>query len=101
MAIQENAIGVPIEYGVLNSDGSARNISAATVKKLLFKKPNGVRLEKTANFSNPPGSDGKLVVTTVAGDLVPYGVFEVQAELTFTTSDLRTEIATFPVLRNL
>ena len=100
-APQENAIGLPIEYGVLDVDGSAKDISAATVKKLLFKKPNGVRLEKTAEFSNPPGADGKLIVTTVAGDLIPYGVFEVQAELTFPSSDLRTAIATFPVLRNL
>jgi hypothetical protein len=101
MPAQENAIGIPIEYGVLNSDGSVRDISSATTKKLLFKKPNGVRLEKPANFSNPPGNDGKLVVTTIDGDLMPYGVFEVQAELSFPTSDLRTEIAKFPVLRNL
>lgn len=99
--IQENAIGLPIEYSVLDADGDAKDISTATVKKLLFKKPNGVRLEKTAEFSTPPGADGKLMVTTADGDLMPYGVFEVQAELTFPTSDLRTEIATFPVLRNL
>lgn len=99
--IQENAIGILIEYGVTNADGTVKDLSGVTAKKLLFKKPNGVRLEKVAQFSTPPGSNGKLVITTAAGDLVPYGVFEVQAELTYATSDLRTEIATFPVLRNL
>jgi hypothetical protein len=101
MAVQENAIGIPIEYLVRDSNGNPKDISGATVKKLLFTKPNGIRLEKAAQFTNPPGSDGFLIVTTVDGDLMPYGVYEVQAELTFPTSDLRTEIATFPVLRNL
>jgi hypothetical protein len=100
MPAQENAIGVPIEYNVLDFNGNAKDISSATTKKLLFKKPNGIRLEKPAQFSNA-GNDGKLYVTTIDGDLIPYGVFEVQAVLTFPTYDLRTEIATFPVLRNL
>jgi len=101
MPVQENAIGIPIEYLVRDSNGNPKDISGATVKKLIFNKPNGVRIEKTAEFTNPPGSDGFLLVYSVDGDLMPYGVYEVQAELTFPTSDLRTEVATFPVLRNL
>lgn len=101
MSVQENAIGIPIDYSVRDFNGNEKDISGATVKKLLLKKPNGVRLTKTAEFANPPGTDGHLVITTVDGDLVPYGIFEVQAELTFPSSDLRTAIDTFPVLRNL
>jgi hypothetical protein len=101
MSVQENAIGIPIEYSVRDFNNNQKDISGATTKKLLFKKPNGVRFEKSAEFSNPPGTDGLLLVMTVDGDLMPYGVYEVQAELTFPTSGLRTAIDTFPVLRNL
>ena len=100
MAIQENGVGIILEFTVLNAGGSAKDISAATIKKLIFKKPNGVVVEKTAEFSNT-GSDGKLRITSIDGDLQPYGIFQVHASLTIGTFAGKTAIAEFPVSRNL
>lgn len=100
MAISENAVGAQIEYTVLDANGDPKDISTATIKKLVFKKPNGVVVEKTAAFTNS-GSDGKLMVTSIDGDLQPYGIFQVQALLTIGTFNSKTVTATFPVSRNL
>lgn len=100
MAIQENAVGANIEYTVLDANGDPKDISTATIKKLIFKKPNGVTLEKTADFTNT-GSDGKLKITSIDGDLQPYGIFQVQALLTIGTFNSRTKTDTFPVERNV
>lgn len=99
---QENAIGIPIEYTVLNADGTPKDISTAVGDKILvFKKPNGERVEKIAAFKTT-GSDGILTYTTQDGDLIPYGSWQVQAKIELPTGfDSPTEVALFHVYKNL
>lgn len=97
---QEGAIGAIIEYIVLDDDDEPLDISSATVKALVFKKPDGTVVEKTAVFVTN-GTDGKLKWTTIAGDLTPYGTYSAQARLTMPGFDGRSQVELFDVLRNL
>jgi hypothetical protein len=78
---QEGAIGVKIVFRC--TDGAAPvnavNIASATVKRLIFKKPNGSFQTVDAIFETD-GSDGLLSYTTLdATFLTPYGTWQVQA----------------------
>jgi len=103
---QENMVGLPIVYQVNTDqvDGNGgpvpRNISAFTTKELIFRKPNGVKVTKTATFFTD-GTDGLLLVTSIAGDLAPYGVFRVQAHLSNASLDETTEVDLFSIARNV
>lgn len=98
--VQESTIGVLIEYTVLDTDGDALDISGATTKKLVFKKPNGVVITKDADYVTD-GADGKLQYASIAGDLLPSGLWTVQAYLVRSGLDGRTEVGQFRVLKNL
>lgn len=98
--VQESTIGVLIEYTVLDTDGDALDISGATTKKLVFKKPNGVVITKDAEYVTD-GADGKLQYASITGDLAPYGTWQVQAYIVRSGLDGRTETGSFSVLKNL
>ena len=98
---QEGTVGAVIQYTVLDGAGAPLNISTATTKKLIFKKPNGAVIEKTAEFVTD-GIDGKLKYVTVANDLVPSGTWRAQAYVVVPgVADGKTEVKNFPVSRNL
>jgi hypothetical protein len=97
---QEYAVGTVIEYQVLDREDNPKDISSASSKKLIFKKPDGQTFIKLANFSTD-GIDGKLSYTTIANDLTPWGTWQVQADLVMSGFDSPTEIVTFEVLKNL
>ena len=50
----------------ITEDGSAQDISTVTTKKIKFRTPRGVLIEKTAAFYTS-GTDGKIQYTTEAG----------------------------------
>jgi len=97
---QENAIGVPIAATLKNPDGTTRNIANATVHNFLFRKPDGECVTRTADFVND-GSDGKLIYTTIAGDLSPAGRWRLQAEIVQPGYEGFSEIGYFWVQGNL
>ena len=100
-SVQENTAGAVIEYQILDQDGvTPLDISAATNTQLIFKNPSGVTITKTAAFVTD-GTDGKLQYVTVAGDLVGYGAWQIQAHLTLLGADGRTEVERFGVEKNL
>ena len=100
-SVQENTIGTVFEYTVLDTDGvSPLDISDATVTELVFRKPNGVTITKTATFVTD-GTDGKIQYVTVANDLQPYGAWEIQARIAMLGVDGRTEREVFGVAKNL
>jgi len=103
MSIQEGSIGLQIQYTVLKEDGTPQNISSANVpgsKKLVFTRPNGTVITKDAQFGTD-GLDGLLTYTTISGDLVPSGIYQIQADLTMPNFQGRTATDTFQVYKNL
>ena len=101
-SIQENTIGAPLTFTVLEpASTQAMDISLASVKNLIFKKPNGVRITKTNVPFATDGTDGKLKYITIDGDLAPAGKWAVQAYIVKPGIDGRTKEGLFDVLRNL
>jgi hypothetical protein len=104
---QENAIGLPIVYRVdsgqfdINGDPVPRDISGTTTHELVFRKPPPDKslMVKPATFVTD-GNDGLLTITTIDGDLVPHGTFEVQAYLVKGAVQQYTEVSLFHVNAN-
>ena len=78
MAVQKDAIGVSIELTLKNVNDVVVDISSATVKRIDFRTPNSVLLQKTAAFVTD-GVNGKIQYVTIAGDLDIGGTWLMQA----------------------
>ena len=79
---------------------SALNISAASTKQLIFGKPDGTTLTKTATFTTD-GSNGQIEYSTVSGDLSKAGTWSLQAYIVTSGGEWRTDVGTFKVYENL
>lgn len=97
--IHKGDVGTVFTVTVENCN-SQEDLSAATLKQILFKKPSGTLLTKTASFSTD-GTDGILTYTTIAGDLDEVGTWKIQAYLEFASGSYHTEYTSFKVERNL
>lgn len=86
--------------GTVTDDAVAVDVSLASVKTIVLTKPNGVVVTKTASFFTN-GVDGKLLYTTIAGDLDRAGEWRIQGHVTLANGDWHTKISRFIVLRNL
>lgn len=80
--------------------GTAVDVSAATVKQMIFRKPDGSLLTKTASFGTD-GTDGVLTYTTVDGDLDQPGQWQLQVRIVSAAWSGRSDVAVFDVHRNL
>lgn len=99
--VQLNDSGTPFEVTITDSNtGKAVNIQSATSKKIIFKKPNGDIIEKTAVFLTD-GADGIIVYVSVPGDIDQLKVWSIQAEVTTPTGFYSSTIDTFEVMPNL
>jgi hypothetical protein len=76
------------------------NISTATVKQIIFQKPTGVSVTKTAIFSTD-GTDGKIRYVTVSNDLDVVGTWKIQAKVVLPTGTWSSNIDKFKVYSNL
>lgn len=68
---------------VVDDDNVAIDISSATTKQILFRKPDGTILTKTAIFTTD-GSDGSVYYITLAGDLDVTGDWNYRAKVVTT-----------------
>lgn len=85
------------------SSGAPRvpvDISATILKELIFRKPDGSVITKTAQFSTN-GLDGALQWSTVAGDVEPWGTYMVQPNIAIPGFTGRGQRVPFEVLKNL
>ena len=84
----------------IKDDGVVVDISAASVKEIIFKRQNGSLLTKSASFTTD-GTDGRIDYTTVSGDLTQVGIWNIQAKITLGSGTWRSEVEEFEVFDNL
>ena len=101
MASEIHVNNVGTLFKVTIYDGTtAVDVSTATTKQIIFKKPNGESVTKTALFYTD-GSDGIIQYTSVAGDLDVKGVWKIQAFVDMTAGDFYSDWGDFIVYDNL
>tara|TARA_R100001244_G_C5106332_1_gene120042 strand:- start:104 stop:412 length:309 start_codon:yes stop_codon:yes gene_type:complete len=97
--IHLNDIGT--QFLLTIKDGStAVDISTASTKQIIIKKPSGTKITEAATFSTN-GSDGKIYYSTVADDLDETGSYKLQGKVIISDGTFYTDITTFKVHRNL
>lgn len=99
--IQLGAIGISARFTIKDEETKAViNLSSATVMKIIFKSPAGVRTEKVASFVTN-GTDGKIEYITQSGDLNETGVWKIQAYVEYGGIKAFSTIVNFKVIGNL
>ncbi len=97
--IHVNDVGT--KFLVTVTDGSsAVNISSATTKELIIKKPSGTKLTKATSFTSD-GTDGKMQYNIASDDLDEAGSYKLQGKVVISDGTFYTDIHTFKVHRNL
>ena len=97
--IHLNDIGT--QFLLTIKDGStAVDVSSASTKQIIIKKPSGTKMTKSATFSSD-GSDGKIYYASIADDLDETGSYKLQGKVVITDGTFYTDITTFKVHRNL
>jgi len=102
MALEEvhiGDIGTALRL-VVEEDGAVVDVSTASAKLIILKKPHGTRVEKTASFTTD-GTDGKIQYATISGDIDEAGTWQYQGKVTIGSNVWYTEIAEFEVFENL
>lgn len=98
--IHAGNIGTTFKCTIL-SNSSPVNISGATVKNIIFTKPDGTKVTKDASLYTD-GLDGIMVYTTVADDLNVVGLWRIQGYVELSVSEkYYSNIQTFTVHGNL
>ena len=97
--IHLNDIGTQFLLSV--KDGSsAVDISSATTKQIIIKKPSGTKVTANTAFSTD-GTDGKMYYNAVDGDLDEAGSYKLQGKVVISDGTFYTDITSFKVHRNL
>ena len=97
--IHLNDIGT--QFLLTVTDGStAVNISSASTKQIIIKKPSGTKITANTAFSTD-GTDGKMYYNTVLDDLDEAGTYQLQGKVILSDGTFSTDITKFKVHRNL
>ncbi len=84
----------------IKEDDTAVDISTATTKQLIFEKPDGTIITRTASFVTD-GTDGVIEYLSIAGDLDIGGDWRIQAYIIMSGWTGRTDIVEFKIYDNL
>lgn len=82
-------------------DDLIKDISSATTKSLIFKKPDGTTTVIQIGVFTTDGTDGLLRYTTVADDLDQAGKWQVQGKVVLADGTWSSSIYPFDVFANL
>ena len=88
-------------YDATSTGGSTvADISTASTKQIVFSRPDGTTLTKTAVFTTD-GEDGDIEYVSVDGDLNMAGTWHLQAYVVTPAGNWRTDVGHFRVYDNL
>jgi hypothetical protein len=94
--IHLNDAGLQFKITILQCNGTIKDISYATTKQIIFEKPSGTIVTKTATFFTD-GTDGIIYYNTVDGDLDEEGIWHLQARIAAINDDKRSDVVHFRV----
>lgn len=101
MSANEIHVGdIGTQFIITVTDNTAVDISTATTKQFIFKKPDGTKLTVSASFYSD-GTDGKLTYTTVDGDIDIAGTWKLQTLVVISDGTFYSDVTTFKVYSNL
>lgn len=101
ITIHVGDVGTVFRLTIVEADGvTPIDVSAATVKSILFQKGNGARTKKTATLYTD-GTDGVIQYTAVAGDVDSAGNWQLQGYVEIPDGKFYSEILRFRVLDNI
>ena len=90
-------VGTIFELTIVEKDGvTPVNVSTASVKKIYFMDPAGVKKNATASFTTN-GSDGKIRYTSVAGFINSLGMWSMQGYVEIGSAKYYSEKTGFKV----
>lgn len=98
--IHQDDIGTQIRIQISDCNDIAIDISTSNLKQIIFKKPNGTLLTKTADFLTD-GTDGIIYCIISSGDLDIVGTWKVQAIISFGAYTFHSDFESFRVYRNI
>lgn len=93
--IRQNDSGTLVRI-TITEDGSAVNISDATVKRIKFRRKDKTTFQVDANFLTD-GTDGVIVYTSGSADFNQPGEWRMQAYIETPTGKWHSEIQSFSV----
>ena len=94
-------IGTTFMVTIVEIDGiTPVPITSATVKKILFKKPDGTKFSKDANLVTD-GDDGKMEYVSISGDIDIPGKWAMQGYIEIPGGKFYSRKSSFYVESNL
>lgn len=93
-------VGTIFLVTIKDENDTVVDVSTSVGKTLIFKKPDGTILSKTASFSTD-GTNGEIQYTTIDGDLDLHGKWAIQAFIDFGSTEWYSDIDKFTVYNNL
>lgn len=93
-------VGTVFTATILDENGAAVDVSSASELTLVYNKPDGTAIERTAVLVND-GTDGMISYTTIALDIDQVGTWRVQGYVAIGTSEFYSDVHVFRVYPNL
>ena len=101
MAGEVHVSDTPIHRMTIHDqDDDVVDVSGATLKTIVFEKPDGTIVTQTATFFTN-GTDGIVEYQTVGGDHDFAGPWRKQAHVTIASGNWTSTIVSFPVAAKL
>ncbi|NOQ48193.1 MAG: hypothetical protein GQ576_03505 [Methanococcoides sp.] len=98
--IRVGDVGTVLEIEILEDCSVVLPVQTATVKTITIQRPDGTTFARDAIFS-VDGTNGKIYILTIAGDLTMFGTYYIQAYLELPAWQGHSDIDEFEVEDNL